>query len=226
MLPLPPERQAALYGTSPDGWVPRRGSLVYNFSAEIIHVVKSILTQLLHSGASWSLMMGNQIGGALMTRTDSPRRASEAPAVPGELEDALSHLQCILVARRTRSNPEGVTWQQYDVLELLRIRGPMTPSVLSASLGVSRATTSKALRVLKDLGLVGQQTIGEDRRELTTSLTPTGESFLTRVAEQRRENARIVGSTLSPGERAMFVELCNKVADALEPHLEPAEERP
>ncbi|MFE7649278.1 MarR family winged helix-turn-helix transcriptional regulator [Streptomyces phaeoluteigriseus] len=161
-----------------------------------------------------------------MTRTDSPRRASEAPAVPGELEDALSHLQCILVARRTRSNPEGVTWQQYDVLELLRIRGPMTPSVLSASLGVSRATTSKALRVLKDLGLVGQQTIGEDRRELTTSLTPTGESFLTRVAEQRRENARIVGSTLSPGERAMFVELCNKVADALEPHLEPAEERP
>ncbi|MQY33683.1 hypothetical protein SRB17_16470 [Streptomyces sp. RB17] len=154
-----------------------------------------------------------------MTRTDSPPRASDAPPAPGELEDALSHLQCILVARRTRSNPEGVTWQQYDVLELLRIRGPMTPSVLSGSLGVSRATTSKALRVLKDLGLVGQQTLGEDRRELTTSLTATGESFLTRVADQRRDNAAIVEAALSPGERAMFVELCHKVAGALEPHL-------
>ncbi|KOV76484.1 MarR family transcriptional regulator [Streptomyces sp. NRRL WC-3723] len=161
-----------------------------------------------------------------MTRTDSPRSASETSAVPGELEDALSHLQCILVARRTRSNPEGVTWQQYDVLELLRIRGPMTPSGLSASLGVSRATTSKALRVLKDLELVDQRTLGEDRRELTTSLTPAGEAFLTRVAEQRRENARIVEAALSPGERAMFVELCHKVAGALEPHLEPVEARP
>ncbi|MGW3496576.1 MarR family winged helix-turn-helix transcriptional regulator [Streptomyces sp. NPDC001020] len=143
----------------------------------------------------------------------------QALAAPDELEDALSHLQCVLVARRTRSNPEGVTWQQYDVLELLRIRGPMTPSALSNSLGVSRATTSKALRVLKDLGLVGQRTLGEDRRELTTSLTPAGETFLTRVAEQRRENARIVETALSPGERAMFAELCHKAANTLEPHL-------
>ncbi|MEU3186064.1 MarR family transcriptional regulator [Streptomyces sp. NPDC006923] len=138
------------------------------------------------------------------------------PGEPGELENALSHLQCILVAQRTRSNPEGVTWQQYDLLELLRIRGPMTPSFMSTALGVSRQTTSKALRVLKDLGLVGQETTGEDRRELITSLTTTGLAFLTRVAHSRRENARVATDALSAGERAMFAELCEKVTAALE----------
>ncbi|MCH4272774.1 hypothetical protein [Kerstersia gyiorum] len=37
------------------------------------------------------------------------------------MENALSHLQCILVARRTRYTPEAVSWAQYDILELLRV---------------------------------------------------------------------------------------------------------
>ena len=119
--------------------------------------------------------------------------------VPSELEDALTHLQCVLVARRTRTNPEHVTWQQYDVLENLRLRGRMTPSQLSSALGVSRQSTSKALRFLKDHQLVAQIADGEDRRELTTTLTPAGLEF----------------AVLSPGERSMFSELCKKVADAL-----------
>ncbi|UUZ97886.1 hypothetical protein LJK87_10225 [Paenibacillus sp. P25] len=41
-----------------------------------------------------------------------------------ELEDALSHLQCVLVARRTRINPEQITWAQYDVLERCASMGP------------------------------------------------------------------------------------------------------
>ncbi|MCO5974017.1 MarR family winged helix-turn-helix transcriptional regulator [Actinoallomurus soli] len=135
---------------------------------------------------------------------------------PDELENALSHLQCVLVARRALTNPEGVTWQQYDVLELLRIRGPMMPSALSTALGVSRQTISKALRVLKDLGLVGQETAGADRRELTTFLTAEGRSFLARVAHQRRENARTVTAALTPAERALFTELCAKATAAIE----------
>ncbi|MEV5703603.1 MarR family transcriptional regulator [Actinoallomurus sp. NPDC052274] len=134
---------------------------------------------------------------------------------PDELEDALSHLQCVLVARRALANPEGVTWQQYDVLELLRIRGPMMPSALSTALGVSRQTISKALRILKDLGLVGQETVGADRRELTTFLNAEGHAFLARIAHGRRDNARAVAAALTPAERAMFAELCEKATVAL-----------
>jgi DNA-binding MarR family transcriptional regulator len=135
--------------------------------------------------------------------------------VPSELEDALTHLQCVLVARRTRTNPEHVTWQQYDVLENLRLRGRMTPSQLSSALGVSRQSTSKALRFLKDHQLVAQIADGEDRRELTTTLTPAGLEFLHRAADSRRAAAAIATAVLSPGERSMFSELCKKVADAL-----------
>ncbi|MFJ9692595.1 MarR family winged helix-turn-helix transcriptional regulator [Kitasatospora sp. NPDC101183] len=138
------------------------------------------------------------------------------PGLPDGFEDALSHLQCALVARRSRTDPEGLTWQQYDALELLRLRGAMTPSQLGERLGVSRQTTSKALRVLKDLHLVGQRPAGPDRREVDTYLTPEGAAHLTRAAAQRRHNARTAAGALSPGERALFAELCARAARALE----------
>ncbi|MEV8441666.1 MarR family transcriptional regulator [Actinosynnema sp. NPDC051121] len=149
-----------------------------------------------------------------MTTVREPDR-TPLPEVPDELEDALTHLQCVLVARRTRTNPEHVTWQQYDVLENLRLRGRMTPSQLSEALGVSRQSLSKALRFLKDRELIGQVADGADRRELTTTLTPAGHEFLTRAADSRREVAAVSNSVLTPGERSIFAELCKKVADAL-----------
>ncbi|WP_189059969.1 MarR family winged helix-turn-helix transcriptional regulator [Longimycelium tulufanense] len=149
----------------------------------------------------------------MTTSTSSPQPTPEQPC---DLENALSHLQCVLVAQRTRTNPEGVTWTQYDILELLRIRGPMTPSALSVSLGSSRPSVSKALRTLKDRHLIRQQAAGEDRREQLTSLTEGGLQFLTRAAHSRRENAAVAVEALSPGEQAMFAELCHKVAAALE----------
>ncbi|UUZ79036.1 MarR family transcriptional regulator [Paenibacillus sp. P26] len=132
-----------------------------------------------------------------------------------ELEDALSHLQCVLVARRTRINPEQITWAQYDVLESLRIHGPMMPSAISDALGMSRSAASKILRGLKDKQLIGQTAREEDRREQTTTITELGREFLARAATSRREAAEIAASVLSPGERAIFAELCQKVADAL-----------
>ncbi|MGW4843860.1 MarR family winged helix-turn-helix transcriptional regulator [Nocardia brasiliensis] len=139
------------------------------------------------------------------------------------VENALAHLTCVLVARRTRTTPERVTWQQYDVLEMLRLRGPMTPSALSESLSVSRPTMSKALRVLKDQHLVTQAALGTDRREQTTSLTADGREFLDRAAECRRENAKIAESVLDPAEQAVFAQLCGRVAEAIHSSLQTAE---
>ncbi|MER5766197.1 MarR family winged helix-turn-helix transcriptional regulator [Streptomyces sp. NPDC001985] len=141
----------------------------------------------------------------------APAPRSGAPS----LEDALSFLQCVLVARRTSASPEPINWQQYDVLEMLRIRGAMTPSLLSESLGVSRQTISKSLRVVKDLGLVEQAALGDDRREQTTSLTHEGHVFLSRSARGRRENARAAMDALGPDEREAFAEMCQRTADAI-----------
>lgn len=137
----------------------------------------------------------------------------------GEVENALSYLQCVLVAWRTRSTPEPITWQQYDVLESLRIHGPMTPSAISASLAISRPTTSKALRVLKDEGLISQSALDADRREQMTSLTPVGQEFLLRAARSRRESAQVAAAVLSPDEQRTFAALCERVAEAMYANL-------
>jgi hypothetical protein len=87
-----------------------------------------------------------------------------------------------------------------------------------SGLGVSRQSTSKALRFFKDHQFVAQIADGEDRRELTTTLTPAGLEFLNRAADGRRAAAAI--AVLSPGERSLFFELCKKVADALYDHTQ------
>lgn len=131
------------------------------------------------------------------------------------LETALSRLQCVLVARRAYYTPEKVSWGQYDILELLRLNGPSTPSVLSESLGVTRTSMSKSLRVLKDLGFVVQDQDNADRREQRTIISGLGKDFLSRAETGHHEMANLAIGVLSTGEQAIYAELCNKVSNAL-----------
>lgn len=133
-----------------------------------------------------------------------------------EVEGALSLLQCELAARRNRFTPEAVTWAQYDVLEVLRVGGALRPSTISERLGVSRTQLSKALRVLKDLGLVEQSSDDSDRRAQTTRLSDHGQAFMERAALQRREAAQLVASVMTAGEQAIFAELCRKAVKGLQ----------
>lgn len=67
-----------------------------------------------------------------------------------QFEDALGNLQCVLVARRSLINPDGINWPQYDTLYILRQFQPMTPSAIGEKLGFARSKMSKILRMLKD----------------------------------------------------------------------------
>lgn len=133
-----------------------------------------------------------------------------------KLEESLSLLQCELLARRNRYTPEAVTWAQYDVLEALRVGGALRPSIMSERLGVSRTQLSKALRVLKDLALIEQSSDNMDRRAQETRLSSLGEAFMERAALQRRDAARLVASAMTPGEQAIFAELCQKAVKGLQ----------
>ncbi|WP_231135893.1 MarR family winged helix-turn-helix transcriptional regulator [Providencia rettgeri] len=135
--------------------------------------------------------------------------------MPNSLEDALSLLQCTLVARRVSFTPEQITWSQYDVLEILRLKGDLTPSQLSQSLGLSRQNLSKFLRVLKSYEFVEQYQSEEDRRELITRLTDKGHHFLQRAATGRAENAAKVKAALTPQEQKLFITLSQKITHAL-----------
>lgn len=132
-----------------------------------------------------------------------------------ELEDALSLLQCTLVARRISYTPEQVTWGQYDVLEILRLKGDLTPGQLSQLLGISRQNLSKFLRVLKSYDFVSQYQSAEDKREFITHLTDAGQNFLQRAATGRKENAMKIQQALTDQEQKLFITLANKVTSAL-----------
>ncbi|ATM99993.1 MULTISPECIES: MarR family winged helix-turn-helix transcriptional regulator [Proteus] len=134
-----------------------------------------------------------------------------------ELENALSLLQCTLVAQRTRYTPEQVTWGQYDILELLRLRGDLTPSQLSDSLAISRQNLSKFMRGLKSLGFIAQYRSEKDKRELITHLTDEGHAFLARAALGRKQNAEKISECLTLGEQTLFIELSQKIISALTP---------
>ncbi|PHM33113.1 MarR family winged helix-turn-helix transcriptional regulator [Xenorhabdus innexi] len=130
-------------------------------------------------------------------------------------EEALSSLQCVLVARRTMINPEGISWSQYDVLHLLRRHQSMNPSVIGERLGFTRSKTSKILRSLKDKELIKQESGENDKRELVTQLSPKGLVFLQRTEASTHSMADIVTSHMSQGEIAIFTELCHRAADLL-----------
>ncbi|QAV22053.1 MarR family winged helix-turn-helix transcriptional regulator [Proteus hauseri] len=132
-----------------------------------------------------------------------------------ELENALSLLQCTLVAQRTRYSPELVTWGQYDILELLRLRGDLTPSQLSDELAISRQNLSKFMRGLKRLGFIAQYQSEQDKREFITHLTEAGKIFLEKAALGRKQNALKVSESLTLGEQAIFIELSHKIIAAL-----------
>ncbi|MDC9583182.1 MarR family transcriptional regulator [Xenorhabdus sp. PR6a] len=130
-------------------------------------------------------------------------------------ENALGWLQCVLVARRTITNPEGISWPQYDTLHLLRQYQPMNPSVIGEKLGFTRSKMSKILRLLKDKEFIEQETGENDKRELVTKLSPKGLAFLQRVESSRHNMADIVVSNMSQSEIALFTELCHRAADLL-----------
>ncbi|QEZ92801.1 MarR family winged helix-turn-helix transcriptional regulator [Proteus sp. CD3] len=134
-----------------------------------------------------------------------------------DLENALSLLQCTLVAQRTRYTPEQVTWGQYDILELLRLRGDLTPSQLSDSLAISRQNLSKFMRGLKSLGFIAQNRSEKDKREFITHLTHEGHAFLARAALGRKQNAEKISKCLTLGEQTLFIELSQKIINALTP---------
>ncbi|MFT8703860.1 MarR family winged helix-turn-helix transcriptional regulator [Bifidobacterium aquikefiricola] len=111
-------------------------------------------------------------------------------------------------------NPQRVTWLQYDILFALR-DDPFLPSVLSRRLGIARSKLSKNLGVLKALGYVEQMPGSDDRRELQTTLSKLGQTFMHEVDQQHQELVDVARSVWSESEQSQFEVLSQKLIDAL-----------
>lgn len=70
---------------------------------------------------------------------------------------------------------DDITPLQYELLEFLSVKQPVTLSEISECMGISMPNTSRELRKLKEKGLCGKHEDPEDRRKQYVRLSPVGE---------------------------------------------------
>ena len=126
------------------------------------------------------------------------------------LYNALMYLQCEFVAERNRVNPGNITWQQFDILTVLRT-GASMPSQIGQRLGMSRSKVSKNLSTLRDLGYIRQTPDTRDRRELETSLTQAGREMLSIIDQQHKTLEEDARQVWSEDEQEEFTALANRL---------------
>lgn len=68
----------------------------------------------------------------------------------------------------------GASFGNWTVLAVLESGGPMIQRVLAASLGIEGPTLTRHLERLEELGLIGRDRTGADRRYALVELTATG----------------------------------------------------
>ena len=136
------------------------------------------------------------------------------PNKPSPLYDALMYLQCEFVAERNRVNPGYITWQQFDILTVLRT-GASTPSQIGQRLGITRSKVSKNLSTLRDLGYIRQVPDAHDRRELETNLTQDGRDMLDIIDQQHKTLEEDARQVWSKDEQEEFATLANRLINKL-----------
>ena len=129
---------------------------------------------------------------------------------PSPFYKALMYLQCEFVAERNRVNPGNITWQQFDILTVLRT-GAFMPSQIGQRLGMSRSKISKNLSTLRDLGYIRQTPAARDRRELETSLTQDGQDMLDIIDQQHKTLEEDARQVWSEDEQKEFTALANRL---------------
>ena len=133
---------------------------------------------------------------------------------PSSLYDTLMYLQCEFVAERNRVNPGNITWQQFDILTVLRT-GVSTPSQIGQRLGITRSKVSKNLSTLRDLGYIRQVPDAHDRRELETNLTQDGRDMLDIIDQQHKTLEEDARQVWSKDEQEEFATLANRLINKL-----------
>lgn len=131
------------------------------------------------------------------------------------LKNILNNLQCELVAERSRVNPQGINWLQYDILNILRKETKMLPSEISILLGISRTKLSKSLKELKLMDYVQQQPSKEDGRELVTFLSKEGEDLLIEIDNGHSYLFQVANSIFDDKEQEEFIKLSEKYIETL-----------
>ncbi|MDE2577181.1 MAG: MarR family transcriptional regulator [Hyphomicrobiales bacterium] len=109
----------------------------------------------------------------------------------------------------------AVTPTQYAVLCLIADNPGSNQSRIAAALGIKRANFVAILDELERRDLAAREPSNEDRRSHALRLTAQGESFTTALRKRNAEADARVDALLQPGERAMLIDVLQRLSTGL-----------
>ncbi len=135
-----------------------------------------------------------------------------------EFTQALATLQYILIARRVFASdePMRLNWKHFNIMAFIKDGGDVLPSQISDKLDLSRSSTSKYIKYLREKELVTTIASNNDGRSYAVQLTPLADTILENIYSGERENARLALSALTPQEAEQFTSIAEKIAIALD----------
>jgi DNA-binding MarR family transcriptional regulator len=114
----------------------------------------------------------------------------------------------------TVHRPSGWSWSAFRALFTLWIDGPLEPSRLAETSGMSRQAVSALAKTLAADGLITRSGAAGDGRSVLLALTDVGRERLEEAFRAHNEREGAWSGVLSAGERATFVRLLAKLAAA------------
>ncbi|MCB0635441.1 MAG: MarR family transcriptional regulator [Lewinella sp.] len=109
--------------------------------------------------------------------------------------------------------PYGLTWQQFNILRILRGRHPepATVKLLTERMIDKMSNASRLVDKLLKKGLVERSTCTDDRRRVDVSLTPEGMQMVNQVSQNMERDMERADLGLSPDELIQLNELLDRL---------------
>jgi DNA-binding MarR family transcriptional regulator len=110
--------------------------------------------------------------------------------------------------------PAGWTWAAFRAVFTLWISGPLEPSRLAETSGMSRQAVSSLVKTLEADGLIARSAVAHDGRSVVLSLTATGTRKIMQVFRDHNVREADWAGTLAADERETMIRLLRKLATA------------
>jgi DNA-binding MarR family transcriptional regulator len=110
--------------------------------------------------------------------------------------------------------PAGWSWSAFRAVFTLWVSGPLEPSRLAETSGMSRQAVSSLVKTLEADGLIARTAAEHDARSVVLSLTPAGTRKVMQVFRKHNLRESDWAATLDAGERDTMIRLLGKLAHA------------
>ena len=110
--------------------------------------------------------------------------------------------------------PAGWSWAAFRAVFTLWISGPLEPSRLAETSGMSRQAVSSLVKTLEADGLIARSAAEHDARSVVLTLTPLGTRKIVQVFREHNMREADWAATLDADERETMTRLLRKLASA------------